>query len=1386
MEKQTLIFTALPNGYDADGRALLSVLVSPRLWTDSAAASLPLSLYPDLLQWPDRVAAIDWRAEVDGGAPLPLDVVAGDHPLQQALWSALFRDDTPVRPYRFDDYRGTPIESFPVWAVHDLLSDLYGRASADPAYGAGAERPALEVLAADPDITAVAEPWLPDPEPEWVTPGTAAVPHPDAPPVEEQPDVWPQPPAPDDDAQPGGCGCLTWPLRPLRWLLHKLFGWPSPWAEGGVPPVQPEPPTSAPLPTPSFDTSVTPPVSTVVPEVPKAFIPPLPATAQHQARRAAFDALDAFLRPFPGDDVPLPDAAAIAEEWDFHQAIAALGDFPAMLRRLGMVIDLRLPDGQTLPASGTVRVLATGVSWSPGTTPVSPRTHFRADAGSGRFVAAPRPSAPEIVDGFLRVDDAARFRIVQNDVVADANKLRNAATRFFRFGNKADRPPGAAGEAGLPALRTAGISLVRREAAGELAGQFLRSCALNRHVVALDGSTPPQPVGDPPPPADDELYAEDLVRGYRIDVFDAKTGHWRSLCERIGQYRFLDAQPGPVTEGAGDEGFVQLAATEPRDPSVPRSLRIGETLFTWDGWSLCASRPGLAIMPDDSHEDPANEAATPFRIEADFKARPGSLPRLRFGRKYRLRARVADLAGNSVVDPDDPAFADDGPAVTDEFTAVRYEPVAPPVVMLRQAPIEGESLERMVIRTPASGPPRSLTARHVAPPKTAQLMAELHGAIDGGGFDGSLASHQLSARESNSVQDDALQALPDVEPPSGAPPPAIGESSPWIQPADYVSVRYLPDPQARGVLFEGLPGETAVDGMRRIDFDGAWPDALPLRIELQAIAQGQVPAQPAWQPEAGGGPGSGVLAVQLAPAQRAVVRFNSALDGSEIGKRGVWEWTEQQAPSNLADVRGRFEKGRHWAHLPWRELVMVHAVQKPLAAPAVASILPQRAVGWTCADIGGTFEAERASTGRLQLDARWTDWVDDPDMPEPGQHERGAMVGESPVPVEGAGPLPFHDANRQAPATALLRQEFHDTRYHKVAYTPVAMTRFREYFPPSSNTVDATTLAGATVAVDVPNTARPAPPKFLYALPLFHWDTPPGTPGVLERTREVGLRVYLDRPWYSSGDGELLGVVFLDGEPFPDPEDPRARFATVWGGDPVWSGRAASGQASGSSFVGAADTRGNLTLPGEGNETVSVAGYEPVFDKQRRLWRADLRIAAGDAYWPFVRMALARFQPHSIDDAHLSAVHRTDFIQIPPRRHAVLQVAAPTVGILVAGPAPVASEASSGFRDVEGSNGLNEIEAVVERLTAGGDPGDPLSWQRIESTRVLLLQEPSAPGVWEGELTLSEPLAPGAFRVALREYEWFRTDDLEPGARSRSQTFARRLVYADVFALPDA
>ena len=75
-------------------------------------------------------------------------------------------------------------------------------------------------------------------------------------------------------------------------------------------------------------------------------------------------------------------------------------------------------------------------------------------------------------------------------------------------------------------------------------------------------------------------------------------------------------------------------------------------------------------------------------------------------------------------------------------------------------------------------------------------------------------------------------------------------------------------------------------------------------------------------------------------------------------------------------------------------------------------------------------------------------------------------------------------------------------------------------------------------------------------VPTFRWERGASASGGLQSIRYGnGLRVYLDRPWFSSGDGELLGVVVPgDDAAFDTVEDALVPYVTQWGADPLWAG----------------------------------------------------------------------------------------------------------------------------------------------------------------------------------------------------------------------------------------
>ena len=87
----------------------------------------------------------------------------------------------------------------------------------------------------------------------------------------------------------------------------------------------------------------------------------------------------------------------------------------------------------------------------------------------------------------------------------------------------------------------------------------------------------------------------------------------------------------------------------------------------------------------------------------------------------------------------------------------------------------------------------------------------------------------------------------------------------------------------------------------------------------------------------------------------------------------------------------------------------------------------------------------------------------------------------------------------------------------EVTFTPLPISR--------------TTTAAKVLPIHVKSTAPPAAPQVAEVVPVFSdgaWLPYPNATqatGVHRNRNGRVLRVYLERPWFSSGDGELLGVV---------------------------------------------------------------------------------------------------------------------------------------------------------------------------------------------------------------------------------------------------------------------
>lgn len=183
---------------------------------------------------------------------------------------------------------------------------------------------------------------------------------------------------------------------------------------------------------------------------------------------------------------------------------------------------------------------------------------------------------------------------------------------------------------------------------------------------------------------------------------------------------------------------------------------------------------------------------------------------------------------------------------------------------------------------------------------------------------------------------------------------------------------------------------------------------------------------------------------------------------------GVWSWlsaTQQNA------LRPRALEGRHWMLTPWRDLEVVHAVQRPLLAPEILQLRIQRGFGSTSAQPMIDAAVSIKSTDRVDVMAGWHEpAAADPGTPgtDRARTDRGYSVKITDGTTFAGEPehlTPQPDrirAGQMRDHAAAKRHEFNDTRYRRIEYWLEATSRFREYMPaaPTGGEPGALGLAG--------------------------------------------------------------------------------------------------------------------------------------------------------------------------------------------------------------------------------------------------------------------------------------------------------------------------------------
>ena len=1199
---------------------------------------------------------------------------------------------------------------------------------------------------------------------------------------------------------------------------------------------------------------------------------------------------------FHGRSSPPPQCSKTPETYDWTQKISLLGNYPNLLRLLGLVIDFSVPAPPKV--KGQVRIIAshrlhTSLARNSVT---STDEYFFAAMGPDNVLNRGALNLNRRVKPNDEFDDTTtdqpEYKLVYLDVDGDALKMLQAADSRARSKGKfaSSRTPELIDDDQniLPAARTAGLALLRNGHA---------VATMDKHAKDLAKRTNLENGGS------ELLFAADLVRGYipEIRLVARQEGEdcgvkrpsdWLCLTRRNEFFEGLNLPQVSSTSTCPDTpppnftdalSILRWSSTTTNDAPggqpVDADLHIHEILFRWRGWSLGVPQPVAPLSQDQC----ATQQTFPFSLKTYVPAK--SLPPLRFGTTYELRVRTMDMGCNVS------KSANDLPSLKTKF--LRYQPVSAPVVLLetplKESDSPGEGVDLLLLRDGSTDDEKSKAPepfRTLVPPRVNLEMAELHGCFDKatpfslGSFE--VAKLVCPSQEAKDHFDFPDDLTPDAklkgsgnklyQPPTEQPPPGA----------------YYPDPLADRMVaevFDVTRGMILPPGADLSFYpENDWPKSARHRISLQSSPSPETGIQNYEFPLPAGFANSTekvkCLAVGLPPGWKVTVRLRSKMDDAKQCLMATDPLLESARPllmeslrSNIVDhagavetliktARQKLKKYEVDSLMPARELTLIHAVVKPLTNPAVMRLCAIRKLADPGVDLLLGVEADRKSTGRIDIQADW-DELDDtaPDglklrhttakvdaQPSPNPSQRGpdpkpsstrqAFISVAETPRPGEDPrkrVPIANASvtdTQNQFVHLFRQVFPDTIHRHVTYSAAGTSRFQRFYADQSDPKRFQVIGDPKKDqfIDHPekaevwrehvrSTSRPPAPDVAYIVPLFNWKREKDDDSSKSTRQGGGLRIYLNRPWYKSGNDEKLAIVLWGEngtqqvapasgqnscekqaiEQFSgDPGDLALhRYVTRWGADPLFSDsvgliaplssmfvreEVAVGDTT---FVGGDVVHGlsleevepYLTQPGVQNppsmqHPVTIVTYDPQWDGQKRLWYCDVNINQIPAYSCFIRLALVRYQPFSLRHTECSSVSIATFAQLPCNRSIMVQREdGHKVSVKLRGTRPGTTELSHDHP--------NEFHLVVER--ARPHIFGPDQWE-TDGAEIVQVGFPDAT---DPELLCTKQIthqhSDGPKRLVVREFEWLNADkDVDAGTLEPRP----RLVFADVLYLP--
>jgi hypothetical protein len=773
----------------------------------------------------------------------------------------------------------------------------------------------------------------------------------------------------------------------------------------------------------------------------------------------------------------------------------------------------------------------------------------------------------------------------------------------------------------------------------------------------------------------------------------------------------------------------------------------------------------------------------------------------------------------------------------------RWEPVKAPQVLLAHSidrgRFPGESA-RVVIARARSGKAAaesSSCVRYVVPQRISFDDASRHGVFDAG------AKPWTGAFEGIRLEDDGT--FPHGPAPTGSATTGAGGPTSDKFDGNSSSERecvfeksmfgrrpkypYYPDPLARWIVvrlgykkkryansFAPIVGPDAVKFFRTYD---SWPKVDALRLELSPTNEPTVAPHLEWRDTVFSS--DRTLCVVVPKGERVTVRLScvplsrdeirSLSDPNDVAKidRGFDSLElyvrilDSLAEEGLRrEFRSLTVEGQNWSVSPFTDVDFIHAVDTPVLVPRIEKLtsLMQNPVVEKCDEIGGTTGScsntieegpiarapgatnqqlklaavyHAQSTGQLDLNGSWPEPIDEPRLGPPRiDAQSGAKVFSW---------LPETFETRSQPV--IIDHEFGDTKHRAVDYRLVAGSRFKELYGITNESLNCFCNESKPVSINIPSSAVPPSPTIRFVIPTIEYAAKMEHSAV-QSTRRSGLRVYVERPWFRTGSGEQLAVILpAKNGKFEDVWSSHGGVASFWGQDPIWDSRMKT-QFIQPQHFGQHGHRlcKRICLP-ESKLEVLVMPFDVTFEREKDVWFADIGFNESDSYFPFVRLALARYQRNAEPGKELSSIVLADFMQLLPGRTATIKYDSRDERRLDIEILGVPSEDGNIPASLEvQTRMLIQVEELCEGfkndddfgwVTGKSELGEDLIWElELEGRR-------KADRYWRGKVVLPESYRKRMYRLVIREQE-IGLSDIEASGKRRTNF---RDTYVDIIPL---